>query len=109
MPFEDGLVNVFLFVDGDEADLLDCGMNSEESLALIRSALSELRAKRLRKLVVTHIHPDHYGAAGVLAGSGRADLYLHRLEVPLVNPRYVELEHLVAEVRRYLLVNGVPE
>jgi glyoxylase-like metal-dependent hydrolase (beta-lactamase superfamily II) len=108
IPFEDGLVNVFLFVDGSEVDLLDCGMNSGDSLALIRESIAELGDKRLRKLVVTHIHPDHYGAAGVLAGPGLADLYLHRLEVPLVNPRYVELEHLVAEVRRYLLVNGVP-
>ena len=108
IPFEDGLVNVFLFVDGDYADLLDCGMNSEDSLALIHSSLDELGGKRLRKLVVTHIHPDHYGAAGVLAGPGLADLYLHRLEVPLVNPRYVELEHLVGEVHKYLLVNGVP-
>jgi hypothetical protein len=44
----------------------------------------------------------------VLAGPGRADLYIHRLEVPLVHPRYVELDHLVEEVRTYLLVNGVP-
>jgi glyoxylase-like metal-dependent hydrolase (beta-lactamase superfamily II) len=109
IPFEDGLVNVFLFADGDHVDLLDCGMNSEESLALIHAGLDELGGRRLRKLVVTHIHPDHYGAAGVLAGPGAADLYLHRLEVPLVNPRYVELEHLVEEVRRYLLVNGVPD
>ncbi len=108
IPFEDGLVNAFLFVDGGEVDMLDCGMNSEDSLGLIRSALASLGDKRLRKLVVTHIHPDHYGAAGILAGSGSADLYLHRLEVPLVNPRYVELEHLVIEVRNYLLVNGVP-
>ena len=108
IPFEDGLVNVFLFGDGEEFDLLDCGMNSQDSLDLIRSSLTELGGKRLRKLVVTHIHPDHYGAAGILAGPGLADLYLHRLEVPLVNPRYVELEHLVGEVHRYLLVNGVP-
>ncbi len=108
IPFEDGLVNVFLFVDGDRVDLLDCGMNSEESLELIRSSLAALGGKRLRNLVVTHIHPDHYGAAGILAGPGRADLYLHRLEVPLVHPRYVELEQLVIEVRNYLLVNGVP-
>ena len=108
IPFEDGLVNVFLFADGDEADLLDCGMNSEESVDSIRRALTHLGAKRLRRLVVTHIHPDHYGAAGVFAGQGLADLYIHRLEVPLVNPRYVELEHLVGEVRTYLLVNGVP-
>src|SRR5713101_5475873 len=109
IPFEDGLVNVFLFADGDDVDLLDCGMNSEESVDVIFAAVKELGAKRIRRLVVTHIHPDHYGAAGVIAGEGRADLYLHRLEVPLVNPRYVELEHLVKEVRTYLLVNGVPE
>ena len=108
IPFEDGLVNTYLFVDGDAVDLLDCGMNSAESVETIRGALEDLGGKRLRKLVVTHIHPDHYGAAGVLAGEGKADLYLHRLEVPLVHPRYVELEQLVIEVRRYLLVNGVP-
>jgi len=109
IPFEDGLVNVFLFVDGSEVDLLDCGMNSGDSLQLIHSTLADLGAKRLRTLVVTHIHPDHYGAAGVLAGPGKAELYLHRLEVPLVHPRYVELEQLVIEVRNYLRVNGVPE
>ena len=108
IPFEDGLVNVFLFADGDEADLLDCGMNSDESVATIKAAIGNIGAKRLRKLVVTHIHPDHYGAAGSLAGEGMADLYIHRLEVPLVHPRYVELEQLVKEVRTYLLVNGVP-
>jgi glyoxylase-like metal-dependent hydrolase (beta-lactamase superfamily II) len=109
IPFEDGLVNVFLFADGDEVDLLDCGMNSDESVDAMREAVAHLGARRIRRLIVTHIHPDHYGAAGIFAGAGLADLYLHRLEVPLVNPRYVELEHLVREVRNYLLVNGVPE
>src|SRR5207244_4266883 len=83
-------------------------MNSDESVEAINRALAHLGAKRVRRLVVTHIHPDHYGAAGTFAGEGRADLYIHRLEVPLVHPRYVELEHLVEEVRHYLLVNGVP-
>lgn len=108
IPFEDGLVNVFLFADGREVDLLDCGMNAEESVDMIRHAITHLGGYRLRRLTVTHIHPDHYGAAGVFAGEGLADLYIHRLEVPLVHPRYVELEHLVSEVRHYLFVNGVP-
>ncbi len=108
IPFEDGLVNVFLFADGDDVDLLDCGIDSDESVEAIHAAVTEVGAKRIRRLVVTHIHPDHYGAAGTLAGNGGADLYLHRLEVPLVHPRYVELEHLVKEVHSYLLVNGVP-
>jgi glyoxylase-like metal-dependent hydrolase (beta-lactamase superfamily II) len=108
IPFEDGHVNVFLFPDGKEVDLLDCGLNEEQSLDAIRRALKRLGSLRLRRLVITHIHPDHYGAAGILAGEGLADLYIHRLEVPLVLPRYIELEHLVLEVKRYLLVNGVP-
>ena len=109
IPFEDGLVNVFLFPDGDDTDLLDCGMNTDESVDAINAAVRQVGAKRIRRLVVTHIHPDHYGAAGVFAGERLADLYLHRLEVPLVYPRYVDIEHLVSEVRTYLLVNGVPE
>src|SRR5258708_1627371 len=108
IPFEDGLVNVFLFADGDDVDLLDCGMNSDESVRAIREAVAHVGARRIRRLVVTHIHPDHYGA-GSLAGDGGPDLYLRRLEVPLVNPRYVELEHLVHEMHTYALVNGVPE
>src|SRR6195256_474194 len=109
IPFEDHLVNVFLFAGGDDAPLPDGGMTSDESVQAIHAAVRHVGAKRIRRLVVTHIHPDHYGAAGVFAGPGLADLYLHRLEVPLVEPRYIELEHLVAEVRTYLLVNGVPE
>ena len=110
IPFEDGHVNCFLLPSGSEVDLIDCGMNSPESLAMIRSAMREVGGggARLRRLVVTHIHPDHYGAAGVLTAEDGAELYLHRLEVPLVHPRYLELEQLVAEVGRYLEVNGVP-
>jgi glyoxylase-like metal-dependent hydrolase (beta-lactamase superfamily II) len=59
--------------------------------------------------VVTHIHPDHYGAAGVICGELGAELYMHRLEVPLVHPRYLELEELVEEVGHHLRLNGVPE
>ncbi len=110
IPFEDGRVNTYLFADGGHVDLLDCGMNSGDSIAAIRAAVKRVggRGGRLRRLLVTHIHPDHYGAAGVLAGDG-AELYLHRLEVPLVHPRYLELEHLVAEVHHHLLIHGLPE
>ena len=110
IPFEDGHVNVFLLPDGGAVDLIDCGMNAPESLALLETAIGEVApGARLRNLLVTHIHPDHYGAAGVLAHDWGAQLYLHRLEIPLVHPRYQELDALVAEVHRYLLANGVPE
>src|SRR5260370_18602461 len=78
IPFEDGLVNVFLFADGDEVDLLDCGMNSDESVQAIRAAVSHVGAKRIRRLVVTHIHPHHYVAAATLGRAGGPAPSLHR-------------------------------
>ena len=111
IPFEDGHVNVFLLPEDGTVDLIDCGMNAPASLELLQAAMREVAGESatLRKLLVTHIHPDHYGAAGVLTHDWGAQLYLHRLEIPLVHPRYLELDALVADVHRYLLANGVPE
>jgi len=108
IPFEEGEVNVFLFREGSNLDLIDCGMNTPASLAMLRAAIQQVGG-RPRRLVVTHIHPDHYGAAGALVEEFGVELYLHRLEVPLVHPRYLELETLVAEVGRHLSLHGVPD
>src|SRR5207253_11117554 len=104
IPFEDGIDNVYIFTDGSDVDLLDCGMNAEESLDAIHRALQQLGTPRIRRLVLTHIHPDHYCAAGVFDGPGLADLYIHRHEVPLVHPRYLQLEHLASEAPPHVLV-----
>jgi glyoxylase-like metal-dependent hydrolase (beta-lactamase superfamily II) len=110
IPWEDTHVNCFLLPDGERVDMIDCGMSTEESFALVRAAVRHLGgpAGRLGRLVVTHIHPDHYGAAGEMTSVDGAELYLHRLEVPMVNPRYLEIDELVEEVGRYLAVHGVP-
>jgi glyoxylase-like metal-dependent hydrolase (beta-lactamase superfamily II) len=111
IPWEDTHVNCFLLPDGEQVDMIDCGMSSQESFGLIADALRELAGPRarLRRLVVTHIHPDHYGGAGEMTQRYGADLYLHRLEVPMVHPRYLEIEQLVEEVGRYLQMHGVPD
>jgi glyoxylase-like metal-dependent hydrolase (beta-lactamase superfamily II) len=111
IPWEDGYVNSFLLPDGKAVDVVDCGMKAEDSLALIKAAVARLGGPggHVRRLVVTHIHPDHYGGAGELTRRSGAELYLHRLEVPMVHPRYMEIDQLVEEVGRYLLVHGVPE
>jgi glyoxylase-like metal-dependent hydrolase (beta-lactamase superfamily II) len=110
IPFENGIVNSFLFPGHGGVDLIDCGIDSPESLELIHRAVEEVgEGAPVRRLVVTHIHPDHYGAAGVLTEEDGAELYLHRLEVPQVHPRYLEPEQLVAEVGHYLRIHGVPE
>lgn len=111
IPWEGGWVNCFLLPAGERVDLVDCGLNNSDSIALIEAAVREVGGPRghLGALVVTHIHPDHYGAAGELVLHHGALLYLHRLEVPLVSPRYQEVDTLVEEVGRWLSLHGVPQ
>src|SRR5690349_18364682 len=111
IPWEEGHVNCFLLPEDGQVDMIDCGMSSDESLAMVWAALERVTRPggRLRRLVVTHIHPDHYGGAGEITRRTGAELYLHRLEVPMVHPRYLEIDQLVEEVGRYLRIHGVPE
>jgi glyoxylase-like metal-dependent hydrolase (beta-lactamase superfamily II) len=111
IPWEEEVVNCFLFSDGARVDLLDCGIQTDASVATVMAAIREVGGPdaKLRRLVITHIHPDHFGAAGAIKEATGAELYMHRLEVPMVHPRYLELEHLIAEVGQNLRLNGVPE
>lgn len=111
IPWEDEFVNCYLFGHGGSVDLVDCGIQSADSIALIRRAIAEVGgpSARLRRLVITHIHPDHYGAAGILARDPGVEIYMHRLEIPLVHPRYLELEQLIEEVGSWLRMNGAPD
>jgi glyoxylase-like metal-dependent hydrolase (beta-lactamase superfamily II) len=111
VPWEEEIVNCFLFSRGPQVDLLDCGIQTDASVATVLAAIREVGGPdaKLRRLVITHIHPDHFGAAGALKEATAAELFMHRLEVPMVHPRYLELEQLIAEVGRNLRLNGVPE
>ena len=67
IPWEDEFVNVFLLAGGGHVDLIDCGMNSAASIDTIRRAVRSVGGEgaRVRRLLITHIHPDHYGLAGL--------------------------------------------
>src|SRR2546421_10689047 len=81
IPWEDEFVNVFLLAGDGHVDLIDCGMNSAASIDTIRRAVRSVGGDRARgrRLLITHIHPDHYGAAGLLTPEDGAELCLHRL------------------------------
>lgn len=58
-------VNVFALDDGDGWTLIDSGMASKRSRAIWEALLSgPLGGKPVRRLIVTHHHPDHVGLAG---------------------------------------------
>jgi glyoxylase-like metal-dependent hydrolase (beta-lactamase superfamily II) len=110
MPFELRHVNVYLVRDGDGYTLIDTGLRTDESRAAFEASLEAARINitQIRRILITHIHPDHFGLAGELRQRTGARLVIHRLEVALMEPRYARAEDLVEEVGRWLEVNGVP-
>jgi len=110
MPFELRHVNVYLLRDGEHVTLIDTGLQTDESRQALNEKLAALKVpvERINRILVTHIHPDHFGLAGELRERAGAELVIHRLEVALMEPRYARAEDLVHDVAEWLSKNGVP-
>jgi len=103
-------VNAYL-VKGDKGHLLvDTGWNSDDSFDSLKKQLVEIGVKRedISQIVVTHVHPDHYGLAGGLRQLSRGTLALHHLEKGFIESRYVNPDKLLKQIADYLSANGTP-
>lgn len=72
-------VNAYVLRDGSGLTLIDTGVRSEASRTALNQALatSPLSNLPLRRVLLTHFHPDHIGLAGELALQG-AQLWMSR-------------------------------
>ena len=103
--------NAYL-IDGSQGNLLiDTGWNTPEAF----SALGEyLKANGfdfsdISQIVITHLHPDHYGLAGRIKELSGATLALSEIEARLLDRRYVNMSILVEEVSHLLRAHGTPQ
>ena len=57
--------NAYLLEGGNGHILVDSGWDSQESLWALQEGMkgANLRLRDVTKVVITHIHPDHYGLA----------------------------------------------
>lgn len=74
----------YLWRDGDELTLVDAG--DVNAAAPMENAIRGLGLDpaAIRRIVITHGHRDHYGAAGELAGRYGAEVVAHRLDAPVI-------------------------
>lgn len=81
-PFPVGDVNCYLVL-GSPVAVIDPGMIWQASTDRIEAFLAEagLRVGDVESVVVTHGHPDHFGAAGWLAGAADAPILCGRAEL----------------------------
>ena len=81
LPFRLDHVNVWLLEDDDGWCLVDCGIDTPQVREIWLEAAPRLFAERpLRRMIVTHFHPDHMGLAGWLAGRWASALWTTQTE-----------------------------
>jgi glyoxylase-like metal-dependent hydrolase (beta-lactamase superfamily II) len=104
-------VNVYLVEDKDGFLMIDSGWNTDTSFTYLHNALikSGHDFQSIKKILVTHIHPDHYGMAGRIRELSGATLVMHQVEKDFIEPRYVNTSELLHKTDRLMVNNGVPE
>ncbi len=79
LPMKLDHVNVYALDDGDGWTLVDTGFASRRGKALWADILSgPLEGKPVKRVIVTHHHPDHIGMAGWFKSEHGADLITTR-------------------------------
>lgn len=106
-----GYVLPYLIPGDDGYTLVDSGWNTPEAFAALEAELQEVNVKfdQIKRLLVTHVHPDHYGLAGRIKEICGAEVIIHQRERDLIRSRYRQPDQLLERMATWLTENGVPE
>jgi glyoxylase-like metal-dependent hydrolase (beta-lactamase superfamily II) len=86
LPFRLDHVNVYFLDDGDGWAVVDTGIDNENARMAWDALLAgPLAGRRLTRLIVTHMHPDHIGLAGWLT---------EKFDIPLFTSQTAYIECL---------------
>jgi glyoxylase-like metal-dependent hydrolase (beta-lactamase superfamily II) len=90
--------------------LVDVGWNDPGSFEALGAGLAELGATfaDVTGMLVTHIHPDHYGLAGRVREESGAWIALHGLDAGQIRGRYSEVDRLIEDNVVWLTAAGAP-
>lgn len=102
LPFALKFINVWLADDGDGWSVIDTGVPVPDAKDNWRSLFSgRMAGEPVRRMVVTHMHPDHVGNAGWIARKHPgARLWMSRLE-------YTTCRMLIADTGREAPEEGI--
>jgi len=79
LPMKLDHVNIYALEDGDGWTVIDAGMNSRKGRALWEALMAgPLKGKPIKRVILTHHHPDHVGMAGWLQSEHGAELWTTR-------------------------------
>ncbi len=81
LPFKLDHINLWALEDGERWAVVDTGVRSDETAAVWEKLFSGVLGGRpVRRVFVTHMHPDHVGMAGWFARRPGTEIWMTRLE-----------------------------
>ena len=104
-------VLVYAFETDKGPYLVDAGWNTDDAFEVLCRGLTTagFDIADVQGVLVTHIHPDHYGLAGRIRETSGAWVALHPADAALVHDRYEEPDDLIERVAVLLRRTGAPE
>lgn len=105
-PYPVGPMNVFL-VKNEPVTLIDAGSDMPEARLALEEGLKVLgvELKDVRRIVLTHSHPDHSGLAAWLSMTAGAVIYAHPEEIRRMSGSYDAMQARLPLLRE----TGLPE
>jgi len=104
-------LNCYLIEGKTGWTMIDTGFFIPESFDSLKAGLDDLGITftDIANILVTHIHPDHFGLAGRIKHlSPNTLLLMHHFEAGLIESRYVKFSDLQAKIGVMLERHGVP-
>ena len=103
-------VLVYLFETDRGPYLMDAGWNTDDAFGALQSGMKVAGCEitDVQGVMVTHIHPDHFGLAGRIREASGAWISLHPADAELIHDRYDEPDDLLERVAGALRRMGAP-
>ena len=77
LPFALDHINLWLITDGDGWTIVDTGYNSDDTRNFWKNIFARLLGgKPIKRIIVTHFHPDHVSLAGWLSKKWEAPIWM---------------------------------
>ncbi len=104
-------VLVYAFETDRGPYIVDAGWNTDDSYNTLVAGLAQagFAVSDVQGVLVTHIHPDHYGLAGRVREASGAWVALHPADAALIHDRYEDTGDLLTRVGSMLRRMGAPE
>lgn len=106
-----GHLNCYLVEGKDGWLMVDTGWYTPDAFNSLNVGLKDLGLAMadIATIIVTHVHPDHFGLAGRIKHmSPRVQLLAHRWESDLIESRYIKFSELQDRMAAMLHRHGVP-